>query len=65
MANKLQPTLIAVLAILLLVVVIQNAEPTQTRILFFSFTMPRALLLFAAALVGYIMGVLTILRLRR
>ena len=65
MRHRVQGGVIAVLGVLLLIIVLQNTEPTQTEILFFSFTMPRALLLFATALVGFILGMLTSLRFRR
>ncbi len=65
MGNRIHALLVAALAILLLIVVLQNTEPTQTKILFFSFTMPRALLLFATAVVGFALGVLSTFRFKR
>jgi len=62
MRHRIHAWVIAVLGILLLIIVLQNTEPTQTEILFFSFTMPRALLLFATALTGFIIGLLTFRR---
>ncbi len=65
MGRRTHALIIATLGILLLIIVLQNSEPTPTNILFFTFTMPRALLLFATALVGFIIGVLATFRLRR
>ena len=50
---------ILVLALSVAIVVLQNTESVQTKILFFSFTMPRAVLLFFTALTGFIIGVLS------
>jgi len=50
---------ILVLALFIGIVLLQNTESVQTKILFFSFTMPRAVLLFLTALIGFIIGVLT------
>ena len=49
---------ILVLALSVAIVVLQNTESVQTRILFFTFTMSRAALLFFTALIGFIIGVL-------
>jgi len=49
---------LAVLASLALIVVLQNTETVETRILWMSFRMPRALLLLVAVLVGVIVGLL-------
>lgn len=52
----------AVLALLLLIVVLQNSEAVETRVLFLSFTLPRAVLLFGTAIVGFLLGVLVTFR---
>jgi uncharacterized integral membrane protein len=49
---------ILILALSVGIIVLQNTESVQTKILFFTFTMPRAVLLFLTALIGFIMGVL-------
>ncbi len=56
---------ILVLALFIGIVLLQNTESVQTKILFFSFTMPRAVLLFLTALIGFIIGVLSSLRVGR
>jgi uncharacterized integral membrane protein len=48
-----------VLAVLGMIVVLQNTEPVNTRILFWSITMPRAILLVGTSLIGFAVGVLT------
>ena len=59
MIQKLKIAGIAVLALLVLIVVLQNTESVETKFLFFSITMPRAALLFGALVVGFIIGVFT------
>ena len=61
--NRLKLVGIAVLALSIGIVVLQNTESVETKILFFSITMPRALLLFLTALIGFIIGLLSSLRL--
>ena len=53
----------AVLAVLVLIVVLQNTEAVETRILFLTLTMPRAALLFGTLIVGFVLGLLTSTRL--
>ena len=48
-----------VLAVLVVIVVLQNTETVETRLLFATVTMPRAVLLLTTALVGFALGVLT------
>ncbi len=45
-----------VLALLALIVVLQNTATVETQVLFFTLAMPRALLLFLTFLVGVILG---------
>ena len=47
-----------VLALLTLIVVLQNTEEVETSILFVSVKMPRAALLFGTLAVGFMLGVL-------
>jgi uncharacterized integral membrane protein len=49
---------ILVVAILVLIVILQNMEAVSTRILFATVTMPRAALLFITLVVGFIIGLL-------
>jgi uncharacterized integral membrane protein len=50
---------LSVLAVLVAVVVLQNTEAVETKILFMTVTMPRAVLLFVTAALGFAAGVLT------
>ncbi|MDA1053438.1 MAG: LapA family protein [Planctomycetota bacterium] len=59
MIQKLKVAGIAVLALLVLIVVLQNTDAVETNILFFTITMPGAALIFGAAVVGFIIGVFT------
>ena len=59
MMQKIKISAIALLALLVLIVVLQNTESVETKILFFSITMPRAALLFGTLVVGFIIGVFT------
>lgn len=56
---------LAVLLLLSLVVILQNTAAVETRILFITFQMPRALLLFITLFVGFTFGVLAALWNRR
>jgi len=50
---------IAVVALLVLIVILQNVKPIETRILFVTIQMPRALLLFLTFLLGAGFGFLS------
>lgn len=50
-----------VLALLAVVVVLQNTEAVETRLLFATVTMPRAVLLLTTVLIGFALGLLTAL----
>ncbi len=54
--QKLKIVLIAVLALLTLIVVLQNTEPVKPRILFIEIDMPLAALLFINTAVGFVLG---------
>lgn len=56
---------IAVLVTLLVIVIFQNSQDVETRLLWMQITMPRALLLMVMLLVGFGLGVLFGGRLRR
>ena len=49
---------IAILAILGVIIILQNTEPVETRILFLSIIMPRAILLMGTTLIGFALGIL-------
>ncbi len=50
-----------VLAVLGIIIVGQNTDTVETRILFATVSMPRAVLLFIATAVGFVLGVLVTL----
>ena len=57
--SKAKILIAAALAILVLIVVLQNTQTVETKLLFFTVTMPRAALLFGTLIVGFAIGVLT------
>lgn len=48
----------AIIALLAIVVVIQNTQTVETKLLFVTVSMPRALLLLVTLLVGFVLGIL-------
>ncbi|MFO7905985.1 MAG: LapA family protein [Pirellulaceae bacterium] len=50
---------IAVIVVIVLIVVFQNTQSVETKLLFFSVTMPNAALLFGTLIIGFAIGVLT------
>lgn len=56
--NRTKMTGIAILAILGVIIILQNTEPVETRLLFFSLAIPRAILLMATTLIGFALGLL-------
>ena len=56
---------IAVIVFLCMIIVLQNTEPVETHILFFTITMPRAVFIVGTTSVGFVLGVLTSLFLAR
>ena len=49
---------IGILVLLIVVVVLQNTDTVDTKLLFVTVTMPRALLLVTTTLIGFALGVL-------
>jgi uncharacterized integral membrane protein len=56
---------IAILTILGIIIILQNTEQVETRLLFLSITMPRAILLMCTTLIGFALGVLVSLFFQR
>jgi len=48
----------AILALTGVIIILQNTAPVETKILFLSITMPRAILLIGTMLIGFALGVL-------
>ena len=57
--NKLKVVGIAVIVLLVVIVVLQNTQTVETKLLFFTVTMPNAALLFGTLIIGFAIGVLT------
>jgi lipopolysaccharide assembly protein A len=57
--NKMKVVGIAVVALLVVIVVLQNTQPVETTLLFLTVTMPNAALLFGTLVIGFALGVLT------
>jgi putative membrane protein len=47
---------VLIIAVMVLIIILQNMEAVSTRILFVTVTMPRAALLFIAAVFGFLLG---------
>ena len=56
--HKAKHIIIGIVAILAIVVILQNTASVETRFLFFKMEMPRAVLLFLALAVGFFLGLL-------
>ena len=56
--NRFKMISIAVLTILGVIIILQNTEPVETRLLFLSIIMPRAILLMGTTLIGFALGIL-------
>jgi putative membrane protein len=58
-AGKLKIVGIAVIVLIVVIVVLQNTQAVDTKLLFFTVTMPNAALLFGTLIIGFAIGVLT------
>ncbi|MFH1740345.1 MAG: hypothetical protein ABIH23_15155 [bacterium] len=56
--KKIKGIIVTILATLIVIVILQNIQSVETRILFINITMPRALLLIVTLFVGFGLGVL-------
>ncbi len=63
--NKIKIAVAAVVAVLAIIVIFQNTEVVETRLLFITVSMPRALLLIVTLLLGVLLGLMTAIRIRR
>ena len=55
----------AVLILLGIIIILQNTEQVETRLLFVSITMPRAILLMGTTMIGFALGILVSLFFQR
>lgn len=64
---KTNPKVIAwaVIAVICIIIIIQNTQAVRINLLFFSFTMPNALLLFLTLLLGFVLGIIMPYTVRR
>jgi uncharacterized integral membrane protein len=63
MMGRIKLVLVGMAILLIVVIVLQNTDTVETKLLFFSMTMPRAALLFGAMAIGFTAGVLVTNRL--
>ncbi len=61
--KKFKIIVISVVLLLVLIVILQNTQSVETKLLFAKITMPRAFLLMLTFVFGFIAGLLTTLRL--
>jgi uncharacterized integral membrane protein len=64
-AVKVKVIVFLVLLTLTIIIVLQNTEAVETKLVFATVTMPRALLLFTTAVIGFAAGVLVALSLSK
>jgi len=55
-ARRLKYAGMAIIALLVVIIVLQNTESVRTDLLFVSITMPRAVLLFVTFVIGFLLG---------
>jgi len=56
--NRFKMISIAILTLLGVIIILQNTEQVETKLLFLSIAMPRAILLMVTTLIGFALGVL-------
>lgn len=52
--------IVIIVALLALIVMLQNTEAVETKLLFITVTMPRVLLLIITLLIGFILGIVSL-----
>ena len=57
--NKLKLVAIAGIALIVVVMALQNTQAVETKLLFLAVTLPNAALLFGTLIIGFAIGVLT------
>jgi uncharacterized integral membrane protein len=58
--KKVKLVLVILISIFSLIIFLQNTEPVDTKILFYTITMPRIVLLVLMTLLGFVGGVVTV-----
>jgi uncharacterized integral membrane protein len=56
--KKAKTIAIIVLTLLVLIVILQNTQSVETKVLFLTITMPKALLIIITFLVGFALGII-------
>ncbi len=56
--EKVKLILLVILALAGMTIVLQNTEPVETKLLFWSLTIPRAVLLLGTSLIGFALGII-------
>ena len=56
--NRFKMISMTILAILGVIIILQNMETVETQLLFFTIPMPRAVLLMGTTLIGFALGIL-------
>lgn len=59
MMPRMRTAVATIVAILVIIVVLQNTQTVETKLLLVTITMPRAVLLFVTLLVGFSLGLIT------
>ncbi len=65
LTKRIKIAVAAVVAVLAIIVIFPNTEVVETRLLFITVSMPRALLLIVTLLLGVLLGLMTAVRIRR
>ena len=55
--ERTKAIILVILALLGMIIVLQNTETVETRLLFWSISMPRAVLLLGTSLIGFAAGI--------
>ncbi|MBN2789864.1 MAG: hypothetical protein JXR69_06720 [Candidatus Delongbacteria bacterium] len=58
--KKVKLVLVILISIFSLIIFLQNTEPVDTKILFYTFTMPRIALLVLMSLLGFVSGAILV-----
>jgi len=56
--KKFKLIIVVIVSVLALIIFLQNTESVETKLLFMTVTMPRALLLISTFLIGFVAGII-------
>jgi uncharacterized integral membrane protein len=57
--KNIKHILVLIISVLILIIIFQNLQYVETRILFLTITLPRSVLLFIMAAIGFLLGIMT------